>query len=139
MNRKSSCLILLGAFLIISCAKRNEEFADTIEILENLDVDISSLEALYVYDEYSCSVCSENVFGNIATHRSSDEYIVLYAAKQPELFRYEVSPLVGYVSEASVHPVGSELIRLLRIKTNTVKGNYKLVIANKTIRSIENF
>tara|TARA_R110001592_G_scaffold29525_5_gene107038 strand:- start:2007 stop:2384 length:378 start_codon:yes stop_codon:yes gene_type:complete len=123
---------------ILRCARQEVRFPKIEEQVRQY-VDISEYSGVYVFDEYSCSICSVNVFGSIKDELKGKNYIVLYAEANYKNYTYENSVLAGYIPETKIIPADPLLIETLRTETNTYKGNYKLDIKNKIIVSIKNY
>jgi hypothetical protein len=135
---RSICLIILLSTSLLRCAKEESLFPKSEEQVRQY-VDISEYSGVYVFDEYSCSLCSDNVFGSIKNELGDNEYIVLYSEENYKNYTYENSVLAGYIPKEMIIPANPSLIETLRAETNTYKGNYKLYIENKTIESIKNY
>tara|TARA_A100000171_G_C2132761_1_gene147862 strand:- start:725 stop:1153 length:429 start_codon:yes stop_codon:yes gene_type:complete len=137
MIRNLGLMIFLSTFLL-RCAREEVLFPKIEEQIRQY-VDLSEYSGIYVFDEYSCSICSDNVFGSIKNELADNEYIVLYAEENYKNYSYENSVLAGYVPKEMIIPANPSLIEALRAETNTYKGNYKLHIENKIIKSIKNY
>lgn len=138
--KRSFKIILLPviALLITDCSKSRGIYEDLESSLKDKHVTFDNIKILYVFDEYSCSTCSENLYADINVS-TSNEVKVLYATKNPDRFLYRNSLLFGYVNQELVVPVQYGIINLLRETTNTYKGNYKLVIDSGSIVEITDF
>jgi hypothetical protein len=128
--------LISAIFLISNCHNTEIRFPDLEKLLDEY-VDIKEYSAIYVFDEYSCGICSDNILESINS-RKSDEFIVLYSQENHTEYKYEDSILTGYVSESKIIPVSTGVIETLRSVTETYKGNYELQIIKKSILSIKN-
>ena len=130
-------LIVIFCFLNILGCQNQKNYLKVEETIAEF-VSLQDFHTIYVFDEFSCSICTDNILGSINTEKG-DDFIILYSERNFENYAYENCTLVGYVPESKILPASPEVVRALRAATNTFKGNYRLQIKNKHIKSIKNY
>ena len=130
-------LIIFFCILAILGCKSKKSYTEVEETIVRF-VSLQGFNTIYVFDEFSCSICTDNILGGINAEKGND-FIILYSERNFENYRYGNCTLVGYVPESKILPASPEVIRALRIVTNTLKGNYRLQIEDKHIKSIKNY
>ena len=83
-------------------------------------VSLQDFHTIYVFDEFSCSICTDSILGDINA-KNGDDFIILYSERNFENYTYKNCTLVGYIPESKILPASPEVIRLLRVATNTFK------------------
>ena len=130
-------LVAIFCFLAILGCNSKKSYLKVEETTAKF-VSLQDFNTIYVFDEFSCSICTDNILVGIKAEEA-DDFIVLYSEQNFEDYTYENSILVGYVPKSKILPASPEVIRALRIVTNTLKGNYRLQIEDKHIKSIKNY
>ena len=138
MKNKTKLILTIIILAQLSCfSPSRKQQLTTIEDEIIRYVNLSNIKNIYVFDEYSCGICSDNLFNEINNEANQKNYTVLYSEKNFLNYEYENSILYGYVSREKITPVPYEIIQSLRKETNTTKGNYKLTIHKKQIKTIK--
>ena len=130
-------LIVFFCILAILGCKSDKSYIKVEETIAKF-VSLQNFHIIYVFDEFSCSICTDNILGAINTEEGND-FIIIYSERNFQNYTYENCTLVGYIPESKILPASPEVIRALRVATNTLKGNYRLEIENKHIKSIKNY
>ena len=129
-------IVFFCIFTVLGCESK-KSYVKVEETIAKF-VSLQDFNVIYVFDEFSCSICTRNILGAINAEKGND-FIILYSERNFQNYTYEKSTLVGYVPESKILPASPEVIRALRAATNTFKGNYRMKIKNEHIRSIKNY
>ena len=130
-------LVIFFCILAILGCKSKKSYIEFEETIVRF-VSLQDFNTIYVFDEFSCSICTDNILGAI-NNEEGDDFIILYSERNFENYAYKNSTLVGYVPELKIIPASPDVIRALRVATNTFKGNYRLQIKNENIQFIKNY
>lgn len=127
MNR---WLILL---LLVWCCGSPSKYKDIDAFLADYPLPEEEKLSLYVFDEYACSICFENLL-----HQLPDvgDYQLLFASKRWQKFSYEDSQLIGFIPKEHIIPVDYSIIALLHKSTETFKGNYLIELEGGKVSTL---
>lgn len=119
------CSIFLVAILLLSC--ENSELKLIEEKTYNILETSCANKNIYVFDEYSCGVCFDNLI--TSTKSKNIEFVILYATSSIENFQYENCQLLGYIEKENIIPIEYSIVEDLKQFTDSYKGNYQLLFS----------